>query len=192
MGIDPNGARGDVPTDERLNVFALVIYIPDPLGRFFDDLRRELAPRYKPRAHVSVLPPRPLGVDWRVVSEHIRDLAGRWEPFAVEAAGIRVFPATNVVHIELGAGSAELAEMHAAMNSRDLEFEEPFPYHPHITLAQEVSSGDVERVRDLAARRWQEFRGPRAFRAERAVLVQSTVDNRWVDLAEISLGDGIR
>ena len=40
-----------------MNQFALVIYIPDPLGRFLDDLRRELAPDCVPHAHVSVLPP---------------------------------------------------------------------------------------------------------------------------------------
>ena len=45
-----------------------------------------------------------------------------------------------------------------------------------------------EPVRQLARRRWAEFRGPRTFRAERAVFVQNTHDNCWVDLAEYTLG----
>ena len=71
-----------------------------------------------------------------------------------------------------------------------LEFQEPFPYHPHITLAQEIEHKDVPRLHELAIQRWQEFRGPRSFRAERAVFVQNTHDRVWVDLASYSLGAG--
>ena len=63
---------GSVPPEQRLNIFALVIYIPDPLGGFLDDLRRELTPGCNPHAHISVLPPRPLNVDWRVASGDAR------------------------------------------------------------------------------------------------------------------------
>jgi hypothetical protein len=63
MDSDSQDAHSLVPAEARLNVFALVIYIGDPLGRFLDDLRRELSPQCNPHAHVSVLPPRPLSVD---------------------------------------------------------------------------------------------------------------------------------
>ena len=52
MSPDPNGPPGRVPPEEWLNVFALVTYIPAPLGEFLDQLRRELVPRDDPRAHV--------------------------------------------------------------------------------------------------------------------------------------------
>ncbi len=68
MGFNPNGVLSRVPAEQRLNVFALVIYIPDPLGRFLDDLRTALVPGCNPHAHVSVLPPRPLAVDWQVAA----------------------------------------------------------------------------------------------------------------------------
>ena len=71
MGFNSNGVLSRIPAEQRLNVFALVIYIPDPLGRFLDDLRRELVPGCNPHAHVSVLPPRPLAVDWQVASEQV-------------------------------------------------------------------------------------------------------------------------
>src|ERR1035438_9490908 len=65
MDFHPNGMLSQIPAEERLNVFALVIYIHDPLGSFLDDLRRQLVPGCNPHAHVSVLPPRPLAVDWQ-------------------------------------------------------------------------------------------------------------------------------
>ena len=60
MGCNENGVPSRPSLEERLNVFALVVYIPGPLGVFLDELRRELVPHYNPHAHVSVLPPRPL------------------------------------------------------------------------------------------------------------------------------------
>jgi 2'-5' RNA ligase len=188
MVFDPNGRSRRIPPEERLNVFALVIYIPEPLGTFLDDLRRELVPHYNPHAHVSVLPPRPLSVEWQVASGQVRSLAETWAPFEVELTDIAVFPNTDVIYIEVGAGGSELRAMHAAMNSGALACNEPFPYHPHITLAQELPPAGVTAARELAVRRWEEFQGPRQFRADRAVFVQNAVDNIWIDLAEYPLG----
>jgi hypothetical protein len=188
MDSDPNEARCLVAAEERLNVFALVIYIADPLGCFLDDLRRELAPNYNPHAHVSVLPPRPLLVDWRNASEQARTLIEGWTPFDVELTEIGIFPVTNVVYVEVGKGSAELQSMHDAMNAGPLGFKEPFPYHPHVTLAQEIPPAQVTEAHELARKRWREFRGKRTFPAAKAAFVQNTLQNCWIDLAEYSLG----
>jgi 2'-5' RNA ligase len=188
MGPKENGASGSLPAEERLNVFALVIYIPDPLGRFLDDLRRELAPQCNPHAHVSVLPPRLLAVEWQAAAEQARALMAGWAPFDVELAGLQIFPVTNVIYIEIGAGAAELRRMHTAMNAGALEFEEPFPYHPHITLAQEIPQQEVPAIYELAQRRWREYGGSGVFRAERTVFVQNRLDDCWIDLAEYRLG----
>jgi 2'-5' RNA ligase len=94
-----------------------------------------------------------------------------------------------VIYLAVGAGAKELCEIHAQMNSNSLAFEEPFAYHPHVTLAQDVSHRDVAEALKLAERRWREFRGQRSFRAERAVFVQSTINDRWLDLADYRLGD---
>jgi 2'-5' RNA ligase len=188
MGSDENGVAHLPPVEERLNVFALVVYIPGPLGIFLDDLRRELVPHYNPHAHVSVLPPRPLSVDWETASAQARALTESWAPFEVQLTGIHVFPVTDVIYIEVGGGASDLFRMHAAMNQTDLAFEEPFSYHPHITVAQEIPHERVSEVCALAQRRWDEFQGPRSFRAERVAFVQNTLTNCWIDLVEYSLG----
>jgi hypothetical protein len=188
MGSDPIERSCRIPPEERLNVFALVIYIPAPLGKFLDDLRRELVPGCNPHAHVSVLPPRPLAVDWTLASQQTRSLMDGWAPFEIELSSIEIFPVTDVIYIEVNAGAAELRRMHGAMNAGTLEFQDPFPYHPHITLAQELPREQVAATNELACRRWQEFRGPKRFPAERATLVQNTLHNLWIDLMEYSLG----
>jgi len=188
MGSDENGVPCPVPAGERLNVFAVVIYVPDPLGRFLDDLRRELAPGCNPHAHVSVLPPRPRAVEWQAAAGQARALTEGWAPFEIELAGLQIFPVTNVIYLEIGAGAEDLRRMHAAMNTGVLEFQEPFPYYPHITLAQEIPHQEVRAIHELARRRWKQYGGGSVFRAERTVFVQNTPDNCWIDLAEYSMG----
>jgi len=180
--------RGAVPPEQHLNIFALVIYIPEPLGRFLDDLRRELAPHYNPHAHVSVLPPRPLSVDWRQASADARAVLEACAPFDVELTEVHTFPITNVIYLEVGAGASDLRRLHSAMCDGALCFDEPFPYCPHVTLAQEIPQDCVREVEEAARRRWQEFRGERGFRVERAVFVQNTLNHGWIDLAECGLG----
>jgi 2'-5' RNA ligase len=188
MGFHPNGVLSRIPAEQRLNVFALVIYIPDPLGRFLDDLRRDLVPECNPHAHVSVLPPRPLAVDWQVAAEQVRECAGNWTPFDIVLERICMFPVTNVIYLELGQGAQEMFRIHAAMNSQALLFDEPFAYHPHITLAQEIPPGHVAAVNRRARELWDGYTGPRSFRAGRTAFVQNTLGNCWIDLAEFSLG----
>jgi 2'-5' RNA ligase superfamily len=181
------GPRNGQPYKPGTGFFALVIYVPDPLGRFLDDLRRDLVPHYNPRAHVSVLPPRPLSVEWQIASSQLRALSEMWRPFDIELTRITMFPVTNVIYIELGEGAGELRQMHAVA-SRCLAFDEPFVYHPHVTLAQEIHSERVTEMRERAERQWRDYQGPRRFHAERAIFVQSAPENCWVDLAEYPLG----
>jgi len=188
MSSRPNGPSGPVPPEEWLNIFALVMYIPPPLGEFLDRLRRELVPDDDPRAHVSLLPPRPLAGEWRQAWAEVRETLQRRPAFEVELTDIRTFPVTDVIYLEVGAGAGELREIHAAMNSNSLAFQEPFAYHPHVTLAQDVAHHNVADLLKLAERRWREYRGQRRFRAEHAVFVQNTINDRWLDLAEYRLG----
>jgi 2'-5' RNA ligase len=187
MGCEPNGVQR-IPAEQRLNVFALVIYLPDPLGRFLDDLRRQLVPGCNPHAHVSVLPPRPISGDWQVAREQVRTLAEAWMPFDITLSGIGIFPVTNVIYVELGQGAEEMRALHAAMNSDALYFDEPFEYHPHITLAQGIDGEQVQAVFAKARRLWDAYDGPRTFRADREAFVQNTLGNCWIDLAEFALG----
>jgi len=188
MGSNSTEESAHVPPEERLNVFALVTYIPGPLGQFLDDMRRKLVPGCNPHAHVSLLPPRPLAVDWPVASEQVSRILNSWNPFAIELTGIDVFPVTDVIYLAVGRGAAELRQVHHAMNAGPLEFQEPFSYHPHITLAQELPRDKVAATSEMARRLWDEYTGPRRFTADHAAFVQNSLDNYWIDLASYSLG----
>jgi 2'-5' RNA ligase len=187
MACEVNGVLR-IPAEQRLNVFALVIYLPDPLGGFLDEMRRALVPGCNPHAHVSVLPPRPLAGDWQVAREQVRTLAEGWTPFDITLSNVAIFPVTNVIYIELGQGAAEMYGLHSLMNTDALRFDEPFEYHPHITLAQELPAENVAEIYGRAREIWDSYKGTKTFRAQRAAFVQNTLGNCWIDLAEYSLG----
>ncbi len=180
MASDPGPA-------ERINLFSLVTYLPEPLAGFIDKLRQELVPGCSFRAHVTHLVPRPLR-DPQLACEEIRRVLDAFEPFEVHLNDIGIFTATSVVYVALTKGKAEMEALHAALNVGAAHFDEPFPYHPHITLAQQISPAQVPAVFELAHYRWAEFAHRRAFLADRATFVQATRFNTWIDLEEHPLG----
>jgi 2'-5' RNA ligase len=88
-----------------------------------------------------------------------------------------------VIYLSIGAGYRELESMHAALNQGPLQFDEPFVYHPHVTLAQQLLPEDVEGALALARKRWREFPYSHSFTVDRLTFVQNTEENRWADLA---------
>lgn len=181
MGHDPKGM-------DRTDWFALVIYIPDPLGRFLDDLRRELVPGFVPHAHVTILPPRHLSGDVETAYEQARVVTEEFAPFDIHTARCEKFPLTDVIYLSLSGGDAELRYMHKVLNTGALEYKEPYSYHPHITLAQDLNPEEVDRLYKLACCRWDEYSYNRSFRAETVAFVQNTAQKTWIDLGEFTLG----
>jgi 2'-5' RNA ligase len=170
-----------------VGTFALVTYIPDPLRKFLDDLRRELVPGCTPAAHVTILPPRPLSGTPEAAIETIRSRIHDFAPFEIETGDVAVFPVSDVVYLGLKKGAKELLPLHAALNVGPLKYQEPFPYHPHITLAQNLTHEQSVELAALARRRWSEYPYPRAFVVESLAFVQNTKRNLWIDLDHFQL-----
>ncbi len=178
-----------------VNCFALVSYIPGPLGKILDDLRRDLEPNsLAPRAHVTLLPPRGLapavtpGEAQSFLERVLADAAA----IEIQLGEIRIFPVTNVVYASVDAGFLQLKRLHERLNIGPLIDAEPFHYHPHVTLAQGLSLLEAERVRKQAADRWDLYRGPRHFSTDAFSFVQANSAKRWTDLAEYSLAPALR
>lgn len=174
-----NGCNGE---GLRINSFALVSYIPGPLAGFLDRLRKEIVAGCQAKAHVTILPPRPLVSPpeeaWNEVQQRLQD----FQPFRVDLGDIEVFPVTDVIYVAVKAGGTELQKLHSALNRGEVEFEEPFEYHPHITLAQDLAPGSFATAHKIAVDGWREFSGARSFVADELVFVQNTMNGRWLDL----------
>ena len=136
---------------------------------------------------MTILPPRKLA-DVPAAMAQAQAMAAEFAPFNFEAGEIEIFPRTNVIFIGVGRHSEQLRAMHDAMNTGALKFDEPFHYHPHITLAQEFDPAETPRLEALARERWRAYDGPRVIHADSVAFVQNRDGDCWHDLAEFELG----
>ncbi len=169
------------------NQYALVSYIPDPLGDFLDRLRLELVPGCSPHAHVTILPPRPICASQEDAASGIMAEAADFPGFEVVLGDVEVFAQSKVIYIGLAEGEPELRAMYKMLNRGAVVYNEPFPYHPHVTLAQNFPLEDVDRLYELAHRRWEEYRYTRQFTVDALDFVKNLYGNRWADLTNVHL-----
>jgi 2'-5' RNA ligase len=179
---------------EQIKLFALVSYLPQPLAAFVDELRNELAPGCRLRAHVTILPPRQIAGDPALAFEEMRRVVQDMHSFQVTLGEVWVFPLSDVVHLSVESGREQLREMHKQLNQGFSKALELWRYHPHITLAQALEPSAVRPASELAARRWREYTGPRSFTIDHLTFVSKTletceggVDSLWIDLETVDL-----
>lgn len=180
MGCSQNGHG-------RVNQFALVSYIPDPLGKFLDLLRLRLAPDCRPHAHVTVLPPRSLQGPVENAESELRQSAAQFHPFEIKLGSVEIFKSTQVIYIEVEQGERELREMHQQLNHGAVYFVEPYDFHPHITLAQNLAQDRVQEILKSARQFWSEWDGMLTVPVEELSFVQNTESNVWLDLSHLKL-----
>ena len=179
-------AANPVAEDGRINQYALVAYIDGALGEFLFRLRQEIVPGCNLRSHISILPPRQLEHP-EAVPAFLASRCRERSAFDVSLDRIQVFQTTDVIFIDIGGDNANLHEMHKSLNDGVLAYEEPYPYHPHITLAQQISEAEHRTVLQLCHQRWNEYTGPRSFPIETLTFVQNTSNCGWLDLVETRL-----
>jgi 2'-5' RNA ligase len=174
-----------------MNSFALVSYLPDPLGSYLSELRAELVPGCAALSHVTLLPPRPLAdpaLAWKQAVTALSD----FHPFEIELGPVEVFPVTNVIYLAVLKGFRNLIEMHDALNRGAMHFAEPYKYHPHVTLAQELEAGQHAPVLARAQAAWEAFPHRRSYVVDPLYFVQNTIapesgQSTWLDLERHSL-----
>lgn len=126
----------------RRNI-GVAIGLPEPLARELQAWRERLgdpsAKRIVP--HVTLLPPTAVQ-ERRLpdVEAHLRRVAQACSRFDVRLRGAATFrPVTPVVFVPLVEGISECEMVASAVRGGPLARALSFPYHPHVTIAQDVS-----------------------------------------------------
>jgi 2'-5' RNA ligase len=166
---------------QQWGLFALVSYVPDPLGSFLSELRRSLPGDENPQPHITILPPRPLLLPAETAWLEAKDkLQGRLQ-FEVELGEVRLFAETNILYLALSDGSSELRDLHTLLNADSLYHDERFEYSPHLTLSG-PGNGRTESEHSRAQHDWRASGLARRFTiADIVFLWQSaeTRDKQW-------------
>jgi 2'-5' RNA ligase len=127
----------------------VAIDVPEPWGSQLTR-RRDAAgdpqAAYTP-AHVTLLGPTEVPTDvLPAVEKHLEAVASAQDPFVIHLRGTGTFrPITEVVFVTLAVGISECEMLAGAIAAaegvrRDLRF----PYHPHVTVAQDVPTAALD------------------------------------------------
>jgi len=90
--------------------------------------------------------------DLPAVDEHVAAVARRHGPFVVHLRGTATFrPVSPVVFVALSRGIADCEQLERAIRCGPLDAPLRFPYHPHVTVAQDVADDALDSVEETLA-----------------------------------------
>ena len=134
----------------------VAIDIPAPWGAQLTQRRADAGDpqaAYTP-AHVTLLGPTEVAGDaLPAIERHLEKVAAAQQPFTIHLRGTGTFrPVTEVVFVTLAVGISECELLAEAITSADdIDRDARFPYHPHVTVAQDVPAEQLDAVfEDLA------------------------------------------
>lgn len=175
----------DVSPDGALRI-GVAIGIPQPWGGRLDRARAATGDPMAPfvPSHVTLLGPTDVAATaLPEIEAHLSHVAAAHLPFPVQLRGTGTFrPVTEVVFVAVAAGISEFELLAAAVRDGPLERELHFPYHPHVTVAHDISTEALDKVfeelADFSAR----------FPVDHFTLYVHGADGRWRPVRDFALG----
>jgi 2'-5' RNA ligase len=143
---------GAAPPGDGKVVLGVSIAIPQPhagtLSRWREQAGDPQAHLVPP--HVTLLPPTVIAASTvPLIEAHLRDVAKAAAPFAMHLTGTGTFrPASQVVFVRVATGQADCERLEAGVRSGPIVRALEFPYHPHVTVAQDVAPTALDDVYD--------------------------------------------
>ncbi|MFC3298549.1 2',5' RNA ligase family [Arthrobacter agilis] len=128
----------------------ITIPIPDPLAGLLEAWRASFG---DPMAavvppHITLITTTPAS-DWDATIAHVRTVAGGQRPFTVRLFGTGSFrPVSPVVFLRIVDGFDECVELHSRLQTGPLDRDLDFPFHPHVTVAHDVSEAGMDAAID--------------------------------------------
>jgi 2'-5' RNA ligase len=168
----------------------VAVGIPEPWGSQLDECRAESG---DPMAalipsHLTLLGPTEVDDTPAVaakIGEHLLSVAAAHRPFQLHLRGTGTFrPLTQVVFVAVAAGIGECELLASDIRSGPLARDLRYPYHPHVTVAHDVSTEALDGVFDRLAT--FEARFP----IDGFTLYEHGEDGRWYPRRRFNLDQG--
>ena len=171
-------------------LYAVVSYVTGDLGEFVNALRAELVPAQAHlRAHLTLLPPRPLQGTVEQARRTLEKLCRQLKPVEVGFGEVGVFiPITPTAYLSITKGADEVRAMHDKLNTGEFLCYEALPYVPHLTVAALATNQEAERAAQIVRRRWAEYEGRRETSITTLTFaVDAENANSWDDIVTFPL-----
>jgi 2'-5' RNA ligase len=139
-GLDTDGRAGQV------GQVGVVIGVPEPMASELEQWRASfgdpLAAVIPP--HITLVTTTPVA-DWLAATEHVRKVARGQAPFTITMRGTGTFrPVSPVVYLNVSDGFDACVRLHRRLQSGPLARELEFDFHPHVTVAHDVSHASMD------------------------------------------------
>lgn len=136
-------------------IIGLVIAVPEPWVSDLTQWREHFGDPHGQRvpAHITLLPPTPIKRDdYPQVISHLQNVAAGLRPFPVSLRGSGTFcPTSPVAFINVEEGFDELVELEREIRTGVLDLPSRFPFHPHVTIAQQVDEQTLAAAVEMGA-----------------------------------------
>ena len=133
-------------------MIGVAVAIPEPWGSELEGWRDRLGDpqAHAIPAHITLLPPtRVPEPDLGDVETHLELAGASVPPYEVHLRGTGTFrPVSPVVFVALSRGISGCEQLQRAVRSGRLDRELEFPYHPHVTVAHDLSDDALDHAFD--------------------------------------------
>ncbi|MBC6464671.1 2'-5' RNA ligase family protein [Actinomadura alba] len=133
-----------------MRTIGVAIPIPDPYGAelqrwresFGDPLARSIP------THITLMPPTPVdAAALGSIERHLRDVAATERAFPIRLYGTATFrPVSPVVFVALAEGAGACTRVERKVRSGPLWRSPRFPFHPHVTVAHDLTDEALDRA----------------------------------------------
>ena len=177
-------APASAPRDATM--VGVSIPIPPPFGPQLQARRGSYGDPLAPStpAHITLLGPTQVAdQEMAGLVEHLEQVARSVEPFVVVLRGTGTFrPVSDVVFVQVARGISACEQLEQGIR-KAWGAELTFPYHPHVTVAHDVTEAELDRAFDELAHFVATFE-VRGFH-----LYVKDGGGTWVPVREFPLGD---
>ncbi len=126
----------------------VAVPIPEPYASFLQERREAYGDplAHAIPAHVTLLPPTQVSAaEYGALEAHLMYVATAHRPFTIALESTATFrPISPVVFVQLVAGGAECAALQADIRNGPVPRELEFDFHPHVTIAHNVSDAELD------------------------------------------------
>jgi 2'-5' RNA ligase len=130
----------------------VAVAIPEPWATELQDYRTSIGDAMAATipTHITLVPPTEVtDEELEQVEKHLAAVATGVRAFEVHLRGTGTFrPVSPVVFVGLVEGISQCEQLAAAVRRGPLGVDLTFPYHPHVTVAHDVTEAQLDRAFD--------------------------------------------
>jgi 2'-5' RNA ligase len=166
----------------------VAVALPEPYSTTLANARRATGDKHADdmTPHVTLVPPVQVSEPLDHIVEFLQGCAKATEPFVLHLRGTGTFrPVSQVVFVAVTKGISELELLTERLRIPPLDPPALFPYHPHVTVAQEVE----ERILDAIYEELADFRATLTVTSFQLYEANGGSTARlWVPILDLPLG----